>query len=833
MKRNAGAGARYETGRTGARRRKRSLASLLIASTVLATTHLAVPAAHAEQQTAGQTVAFDIPAQPLSSAIAAFVRTTGWEVGFTSKAVAGKRSTAVNGSMAPARALQTLLAGTGVSARISGPSTAALVAGLPAGGGAADGSTSLETITVEGQGTTTEGTGSYTTSQTSSATGLPLTLRETPQSVTVVTRQKMEDQNLTTIADVLRQTPGITVHQMDSERTMVYARGFSNPNWQIDGIPTWYRVQYGSGPSVSNMVLYDHVDVLRGASGLMAGAGDPSTTISLARKLPTDTFQGYLSGSAGSWQAYRSEFDVSGPLNAEGTIRGRFVTSLEDANSYLDRYDLREGVVYGVVEADVAENTTLTLGTDYQRRRTYNTQFGGFPLFHTDGSLVDYDWSFNPGGGSLPYNQDFRTHFVRLDHEFDNGWKLHADYSYYRAKRWGMLASASWGTINPDGTGAQLLGGQLATTTTQHAIDTYLEGPVELFGRQHDLRFGITSTFGEDDHGTYGTGFDYEPVAGSIFDWNGYIPNLDSYLGSQRFRSITEIDQIGVYGSGRFRLSDDLSLIAGSRVVFYQYDFNSHDFDSGARSSQSSERNGEWIPYAGLVYDLTDNWSAYASYTQIFKQQAYRDKDFNIIAPTTGSNYELGIKGAFFDDRLNVSLAGFYVQQDNLATRDRSVPGTLPDGTFPYKTIDGAVTKGVELEISGEVLPGWQVGGGFTHSRTEDADGVRISTITPENMVRIATSYAIPDTGLTVGGNVSWQSKIFNTWFWPASGTAVQDSYAVVGLMAKYDFENGVAASLNVNNLFNEKYYSSFDENYATGNFGAPRNVTFTLKKTF
>ena len=808
------------------------LVSALISSTVLATLGAGSATVSYAQQT-DQLVNFNIQAQPLAAALSAFMRTSDWDVSFTSEAVSGKRSTVVTGKLPPELALRTLLAGTGITMRLAGSKTAALVASSrEQNETTATGATILEPIVVSGRGTSTEGTGSYTASQTSTATGLPLSLRETPQSVTIITRQKMEDQNLTTIAEVLNQTPGITVHQMDSERTNVYARGFSNPIWLIDGVPTWYRIQYGSGPSVSDMVLYDRVEVLRGATGLMAGAGDPSTTINLVRKLPTDTFQGYVSGSAGSWATYRSELDVSGPLNKEGTVRGRFVSSLQDGNSYLDRYGLREGTIYGVLEADIAEGTTLTVGTDYQRRKSHDTQFGGFPLFHTDGSLVDYDTSFNPGGGNLPYYQDFRTHFARIDHEFDNGWKLHSEYSYYRAKRWGALASASWGVINDDGTGAQMLGGFPDTTTTQHAINAYVEGPIEFLDRQHDLRFGVTSTFGQDDHQAFGSSFDYSPLPGSIFDWSGDF-DLTPYQGDLSVRSLTKINQTGIYGSGKFSLTDDLSLIAGSRVVFYDYKFDTEDFNSGVTTSQRSKRNGEWIPYAGLVYDLDDNWSVYGSYTSIFKQQSYRDKNNAIIDPTTGSNFEAGLKGAFYDDQLNVSLAGFYVTQDNLATRDRSVSLILPDGSNPYRTIDGAVTKGIELEVSGEVLPGWQLGGGFTHSRTEDADGQRISTVIPQNMIRLATTYHVPDTGLTVGGNVSWQSKIFNTWSWPASGTAVQDSYAVVGLMAKYDFDQGVTASLNVNNVFNEKYYSSFDETYATGNFGAPRNVTFTLKKTF
>lgn len=177
--------------------RKKRLLSALIASTILGTASLYVPAiGHAQQQPAGQTVNFNIPAQPLGSAINAFIRQTGWEVGFNSPTVVGKRSTAVSGSMSPAHALQTLLAGTGLHAQVSGPSTAALVPSVDrvaAAHDVTDGSLLLDTITVAG------GTGAFS----------PDTPYETAGSSTYISGEKIERFRGTSVGDMLSGTPGV------------------------------------------------------------------------------------------------------------------------------------------------------------------------------------------------------------------------------------------------------------------------------------------------------------------------------------------------------------------------------------------------------------------------------------------------------------------------------------------------------------------------------------------------------------------------------------------------------------------------------------------------
>jgi len=164
------------------------------------------------------------------------------------------------------------------------------------------------------------------------------------------------------------------------------------------------------------------------------------------------------------------------------------------------------------------------------------------------------------------------------------------------------------------------------------------------------------------------------------------------------------------------------------------------------------------------------------------------------------------------------------------------VPGT--DNIAAYRAVPGAKTKGIDVELTGEVMPGWNLAASYTYSRTQDSEGVRIKTVMPEHMVKVWTTYRLPGAWqrLTVGGGVNWQSAIYYSttpWQLNKTVTARQDAYAVVNLMARYDFSRQLSATLNLNNLFDKKYLSSLDTTFNTGYYGAPRNAMLNLRYSF
>ncbi|MEG2981928.1 MAG: TonB-dependent siderophore receptor, partial [Stenotrophomonas sp.] len=167
-----------------------------------------------------------------------------------------------------------------------------------------------------------------------------------------------------------------------------FARGFPITNLMFDGLPTTYNADW---VATADLAPYDRVEVVRGATGMMQGAGNPSAAINMVRKHPTREFQASVSASAGSWDNYRSELDISGPVNASGSVRGRFVGAYNDKDSYQDYAGRERGVFYGISEFDLSDSTTLTVGASDQNDNN-NINWGGLPV-NPDGSHMGFSRS--------------------------------------------------------------------------------------------------------------------------------------------------------------------------------------------------------------------------------------------------------------------------------------------------------------------------------------------------------------------------------------------------------------------------------------------------------
>ena len=275
-------------------------------------------------------------------------------------------------------ALLTLVLGAGAAWAADAPATA--------------NEATLSEIKVLGQQdkASTEHTGSYTTKQMATATRMGLSIRETPQSISVVTRQRMDDMGLNSLAEVLVQSTGVTVQENDSERTNFSARGFSIGNYQIDGV----AVNSGSN-ALFDTAIYDRIEIVRGATGLVSGNGDPSATINMLHKRPGKELAASAGMTVGSWSKVRLEGDISAPLNADGSIRGRVVVAGQNRHSYMDLYKERKLVGAVIVEADLTPDTLLTAGIDYQKNTPKGTSWGTTPLFFADGTPANMPRSFN------------------------------------------------------------------------------------------------------------------------------------------------------------------------------------------------------------------------------------------------------------------------------------------------------------------------------------------------------------------------------------------------------------------------------------------------------
>ncbi|ALO39006.1 hypothetical protein UZ73_12480 [Alcaligenes faecalis] len=674
----------------------------------------------------------------------------------------------------------------------------------------------LSSIKVRAQNEKSEGTGSYQQQAVPQVLKLPMTLQELPQSATVITRQRIEDQGLDTLGQVMEQSPGVSRRQYGDDGagyTSFQARGFNITNYVIDGVPTTTAALQGyGGVSVMDTAIYDNVAIVRGATGLLSGAGEPSASIMMQRKRPTAEFQGQVSAGVGSWDRYRGMADISGPLNDSGSVRGRLVAAYDQSRSWKDGYKGKRDVFYGVIEADLGARTVARLGLEHMDNRYDGSSMHAFSVSDTDGNLVEWDRS-DSATAAWAYSKQRRTMaFAQLEHEFNDDWSI----QMAMGRSWlnnEQLYGVAAPEPTPQGRGSMTAGFN-EKTPTQDTADITIKGRFQAWGQGHDIMLG--ANYYELSRHDMAYARQRIPIA-QIKDFDRNLPRPDLKItgpDNQRAR------QWGAYAATRLRLTDNLALIAGGRVTNWKDHSN----------TTLRKENGVFTPYAGLVYDWNEQWATYASYTQIFNPQSSQDRDGNYLDPEKGNNYELGVKYLFPGEAASASLAVFQTRKDNLAVVDGKE--LTPSGTQAYIAASNTRSEGIEFEINGELAPGWQMGAGYTHYRFRGADGEKIKTDIPADQVKLFTTYRLPGAWhkLTVGGSVQWQSKIFdNQLTGVARETNTQKAYAVVDLMARYAMTPRADLTVNFNNIFDKTYRLA----YSSHTYGAPRNVMASLRYQF
>ncbi len=818
----------------------RSLLTRTVLACALSQIGMALTLPAQAQAQSQQVRAYSIPAGALGDVLTRFGSDSAILLSFSSEATQGLRSAGLQGSYGVQDGFRVLLAGSGLQA-VPQPNGGYLLQKIPASAGAATadsrGVAVMSGVTVVAaaeRSAATSGTGSYTGGPASGATGLALTQRETPQSLTVVTRQQMDDQNSNAVSDVMKNVNGVSVQNYDSDRWSFQARGFAVTNFQYDGVSAIYDGVYDWGTTNSDMAIYDRIEVLKGATGLMSGTGDPSATVNMVRKRPTAEFAGAATLGAGSWDNYRGEVDVSGPLNASRSVRGRLVGAYQDRHSYLDRYKQRKAVAYGIIEADLTPVTLLTAGFTHQDYKPRGSTWTGFPVLFSDGSRTDFPTSWNPATDWSRRDMQNTTLFSSLEHSFANDWKIKLSANQLRSKHDSVLGSASGGNPDPvTGEGAYFFMGKYKGDRRQTTVNVDASGPFTAFGRQHEAMFGYSHSSAKQDGPVYES--IYPPVEGSYFDWRGqYAEPAFKRLGNDN----DSTRQSGLYGAVRLHPVDALSVILGARVSSYQQDQDRSFFDGTTSDITSRIKESNVVtPYAGVVYDLDKTYSVFGSYTSIFAPQSNRDVNRRFLSPVRGKGFEAGVKAEYLDGKVNASAAVFQIRQSNVASYVGSV-----NGEEAYEAIDGITSRGLEMEVTGEVAKDVKLSAGYTYSHVRDADGkdvfsTMLQTTQPAHLVRVQGSWRLPASldKLTVGGGINWQSSYYGKLWNPAAEDYThvkQGSYALVNLLARYEISKNVTASLNVNNLMDKKYLTGLGL-FETGFYGEPRNVMFTVRTKF
>jgi len=658
------------------------------------------------------------------------------------------------------------------------------------------------------------------------ATNLDLDIKDTPQSISVVSREQMEQFGATSVNEALRLATGVRVDEWETNRTSYSARGFDILNTQIDGVgmPNSWGIATGAMDTFG----YEKVEVIRGANGLLTGVGNAAGTINYVRKRPTNERQGAVGLSYGSWNTLRAEFDYSTPFTEDGTWAGRIVAAHEDGESWLRANENSRDYVYGVIDGQVGENGTLAFGYSYQRAKSDGIMWGALAFMNSDGTQSEWptdatttqDWTY--------WNTTDQTAFAEYTHQIGADWLLKASYNYRRAEGdermfYAYLPDPDFDGISialdPD-TGLGLVGYPWGGNdeSTAHLGAVTLDGHFELFGRDQQVVLGASVSRANGDNFERSAEFPH-PAWGALPPF----PYATDALPEPAWNDPSQYSELNqhlrrVFGTVRLALGDRLDAIVGANYARYRREGWSYALSFDQTTSHTS-------PYAGLTFDFSDKVLGYVSYSDIYQPQDQVDADDRYLDASKGVNYEAGIKAEWLDRRLLTTLAVFKADQKGLAT-----PTGLYNefGSAIYAPVD-VKTKGVELEAVGRLGDHLDLVFGYTALELDGLNGKDTYSWVPRRTANLLLSGRMPTwEALALGIGGRWQSDISNV---ESSGFRVrQDSYAVLNAFVAWDFLPEATLRFNVNNLFDEKYINTLRY---SGYYGAPSNYTVTLNWRF
>ena len=662
-------------------------------------------------------------------------------------------------------------------------------------------------------------------------------LRDIPQSVTVLTRQRMNDQAMRTLDDVMAYTTGVTREESWLD-TSYLSRGMAISNIRFDG---GAASSTRTGTRSLDMAMFDSVSLLRGSDG-MFGAGDAGGVLNFTYKRPQAKRQTQLMLSGGTMNNYRAEIDATGALNTQGSLRGRVVAVNHDRQEMAQGSKLKRQVLYGALELDIADETVATVGASYQKDRT--TGFNASLPRYSNGVDIGFARDTNFGAPWNWIDRENKTVFAKLEHQLNADWLLKTQILHTSYNE-GVNAAEIEGSPDPitlQGTDWWIH--QSKGRERETSFDINAQGGFDAWGQRHDVIVGL------DQHRTNSTNRNLWPLIGPANVFDRVPPQDPGYpLGEWTDGSDTTARKTGVYASLRVRPIDRWAVILGGRYVL-QDRTRQHD-KAGKLTAQSRESN-VFVPYVGVVHELTPATNVYFSTAEIYQSQAGKfaaPLPGTPLDPVRGRTYELGIKSDLRSD-LTASAALFKTKKTGQAAYDPAFPNTDWRGGCCYFNDGNQLSQGIDVEMTGRITPNLQLAVGYTYNSNEDKrkGDAQFSTVTPKHLFKAWADYRMSGAlrGWSLGGGVVAQSSNYRSSGFNAYNPATSQydgkwtpydftspGHAVWSARVGYAINKDWNLAINVGNLLDKTYYSTIGY-VGYGNFyGEKRTVALSLSGKF
>ncbi|MEH1073709.1 TonB-dependent receptor, partial [Acinetobacter baumannii] len=631
-------------------------------------------------------------------------------------------------------------------------------------------STTLATIKIKAQQASDQ---TYKVDSSSSATRSEIALQDTPQSVSMVTQKVIEDIGATRLVEALDLAGGVTrANNFGGQGlTGFNMRGFTSGEFYRNGFPI--NRGYPNAPD-SNTI--ERVDVLRGPSSSLYGRGDPGGTFNLISKTPKSEQQTTLGAQLSSEGLYRTTVDTTGTVPDAENIGYRLNVIAEGGDSYRDHVESKRYGIAPVIQWQATDATKVTFEADILRNQhpldRGHTRYPTQKSFNS--SPETYLWETGKYYNRL-YNDNNMTQ-LRVEHDLGNDWKLNAGVQYLNGKLHGYAVEANGIQNDGETLGRNYNYRELKWQDTDAQIN--LTGNFQLLGLAHTLVTGLEYENydyksyiirSSGDIGSYPINI-YNPVLGQP------LPELNRVTTHDRENLKTTAlfvqDQIG--------LNERLSALLGLRFEHYEHDYK----NLLPNTTNWNTSHDAFIPRLGLVYKASDDLSLYGNAAKSFKPNTGASRNGEGFDPEEGTAYELGFKWQALDNMLSIDSAIFYANKENVLTLDPV--------DSAYKVAAGEVrSRGIELNIAGQITPAWKIIGGYAYTDAEVTKdntlqkGTALANI-PKNSFNLLNIYEFQDgplQGLGLGINQKYIDKRAGQ---TANSTYTMKGYAVTDLVSYY-----------------------------------------------
>ncbi|WAH58962.1 TonB-dependent siderophore receptor [Pseudomonas silvicola] len=809
-------------------------AALLSTALGLGTLPLAAQAAAAPDAQAAARP-YDVAAGPLGEALNQFARQAGITLAATPAQTQGKQSPGLHGTFSVAQGLNALLAGSGLQAS-SSDGTSFVVQDTQ------DQAMALPSTDVRGfaLGNALGSMDGYNATHSQIATKTSTALLETSQSVSVVTRQQMDDQGSQTVAQTMRYTPGVLTNPYGATHRYDYVamRGFNDgsvDNIYIDGLKSM-----GDSGTYSTMQIdpyfLERVDILKGPSSVLYGRSSPGGLVALTSKKPLYEPYHEIQATVGTQGQHGVGFDFSGPVDDDKRIAYRVTGLTHESDTQFDHNEEKRYAIAPTLSIDFDEDTSLTLQA-YLQHDPEGGYHGGLPadgvLHPRNGQRISEHY-FEGEPGIDHYSRDQQSFGYQFEHRFNDVFTARQNFRYLDSK------------VDLD-----QVYGYGYTSATSNELNRYYSGASE---RLHsfiiDNMLQAEYFTGAAKHTTL-LGVDYQRRK-TVVDWtSGSLAAIDAFNPVYGNSAISyysptsylrRLQQTGVYLQDLIEL-DKWRFSLGVRQDWVKTSDENRiaEYNRPVGTTISDQRT-KLTSRAGVLYLFDNGLAPYISYSESFNPNSYSDASGNPLPPTDGKQWEAGLKYQPPGSENLYTASVFRIDQENLATK-------LPQENF-YRAVGAVRSQGVELEAHLQVTDNLKLLGSYTFtdlkysksmvSTLSTADNIienkgNSPTQAPRQMTSMWADYTFSSgalDGLRLGAGVRY---VGYSWA-DAENTEKVPAYTLYDASVGYDLGKlglkGLDLRINANNVTNEHYVATC----ASLNFcyvGEERNVAATLSYQF